>query len=280
MGIPNFKMRQAFGMFGASSSLIVFSLNIFVLAASSLHRPQASSLSSERIYGGTDADPGEFPHLVMITRGGCGGGSFMCTGSLVSNKAVVTAGHCCDGLSPSLVGVVVGNYKMGEDDPDEECIGVERVILNENYDSWTISNDICVLNLESEATLGPNVGTIPLPKSGEEYEEGTECQVAGWGDTGNGGMASVTQKANMTVVSDAICRESYGQSEIADSMICVEGASGTGLPDLCQGDSGDPLMCGNQLSGFMSWGYGCADPSFPPVFTQASYYVDWINDHM
>ena len=28
----------------------------------------------------------------------------------------------------------------------------------------------------------------------------------------------------MTVVSDAICRDSYGQSEIADSMICVEGA--------------------------------------------------------
>ena len=39
--------------------------------------------------------PGEFPHLVLITRG-CDG-SLMCTGSLVSEKAVVTAGHCCDG---------------------------------------------------------------------------------------------------------------------------------------------------------------------------------------
>jgi len=266
-------------MFRDSSSLVLLSFNIVVFAASSLRGSLMSSLSSGRIYGGKDADPGEFPHLVMITRGGCGGGSFMCTGSLVSNKAVVTAGHCCDGLRPSLVGVVVGNYKMGEDDPDEECIGVERVILNENYDSWTINNDICLLILESEATLGPNVGTIPLPESGEEYEEGTECQVAGWGDTGSG-MASVTQKANMRVVSDDTCRDSYGQSGIADSMICVEGASGTGLPDLCQGDSGDPLMCGNHLSGFMSWGYGCADPGYPPVFTQVSYYVDWINAHM
>ena len=59
----------------------------------------------------------------------------------------------------------------------QECIGVERVILNENYDSWTINYDICLLILESEATLGPNVGTIPLPDTGEEYEEGTECQV-------------------------------------------------------------------------------------------------------
>ena len=60
----------------------------------------------------------------------------------------------------------------------QKFIGVERVILNENYDSWTINKDICLLILESEATLGPNVGTIPLPESGEEYEEGTECQVS------------------------------------------------------------------------------------------------------
>ena len=89
----------------------------------------------------------------------------------------------------------------------QECIGVEDLHLHEDYDSWTINNDICVLILESEATLGPNVGAIPLPESGEEYEEGTWCQVlhltfksfpppphlvdtlsqvAGWGDTGNG----------------------------------------------------------------------------------------------
>ena len=96
-------------------------------------------------------------------------------------------------------GAVVGNYKMYEEDPDEvkslsylnifeqympylnniskECIGVESVFLHEDYDSFNINNDICVLILESEATLGPNVGAIPLPESGEEYEEGTVCQV-------------------------------------------------------------------------------------------------------
>ena len=97
------------------------------------------------------------------------------------------------------MGAVVGNYKMYEEDPDEvkslsylnifeqympylnniskECIGVESVYLHEDYDSFNINNDICVLILESEATLGPNVGAIPLPESGEEYEEGTTCQV-------------------------------------------------------------------------------------------------------
>ena len=49
-----------------------------------------------RIVGGTEAEPGEFPFLVMILRGGVGG-SLMCGGSLVSPNRVVTAGHCCDG---------------------------------------------------------------------------------------------------------------------------------------------------------------------------------------
>ena len=102
-------------------------------------------------------------------------------------------------MSPSRLGAVVGNYKMYEEDPDEvkslsylnifeqymlyvnniskECIGVESVFLHEDYDSFNINNDICVLILESEVMLGPNVGTIPLPESGEEYEEGTVCQV-------------------------------------------------------------------------------------------------------
>ena len=48
------------------------------------------------IVGGTEAEPGEFPFLAMILRGGVGG-SLMCGGSLVSPNRVVTAGHCCDG---------------------------------------------------------------------------------------------------------------------------------------------------------------------------------------
>ena len=54
-----------------------------------------------RIVGGTEAEPGEFPFLVMILRGGVGG-SLMCGGSLVSPNKVVTAGHCCDGYTPVL----------------------------------------------------------------------------------------------------------------------------------------------------------------------------------
>ena len=49
-----------------------------------------------RILGGIEAEYGEFPHQIVLLRGGVGGSS-MCSGSLLSPSMVVTAGHCCDG---------------------------------------------------------------------------------------------------------------------------------------------------------------------------------------
>lgn len=43
-----------------------------------------------RVVGGHDANPGEYPWLVSITRRG---GHF-CGGSVINNKFVLTAGHC------------------------------------------------------------------------------------------------------------------------------------------------------------------------------------------
>merc|ERR1711931_379779 len=203
-----------------------------------------------RIVGGTDAYPGEFPHQIMLTRGV--GGSLMCGGSIVGSNKVITAGHCCDGMSAHKLGVEVGSHNLYEDDPDQESFAVSDVGLHEDYDSWNINNDICMLTLEGSISMGST--------------------------TEGGSLARVLQKVDVPVVSDDHCRDSYGQNDITDSMICA--GLDQGGKDSCQGDSGGPFMCGNQLSGVVSWGYGCAEPGYPGVYTQTSYFVDWVNSHM
>ena len=68
---------------------------------------------------------------------------------------------------------------------------------------------------------------------------------------------------------------------IADSMICA----GERGKDSCQGDSGGPMVCYNgdgsgYLAGIVSWGIGCGGLLHPGVYTEVSYYVDWIAANM
>jgi len=257
-----------------------------VLAAAATAAPQASrilgrtplSRGGGRIVGGEDAEYGEFPHQITLLRGGVDG-SLMCGGSLVAPGWVVTAGHCCHHQKPKNLGVAVGNHKLNHHDKDQENIAVEAVILHEDYDSWTVENDICLLKLEHEATMGDHVQAIELPEANTEYDEGTMCTVSGWGTTSEGGhLAKTLQKVDVPVVSDKKCRHYYGADEIKDSMICA--GYDKGGKDSCQGDSGGPFMCGKELTGVVSWGYGCAEKHHPGVYTQTSYFIDWLNTNM
>merc|ERR1712098_533802 len=191
-----------------------------------------------RIVGGSDAYHGEFPHQIALLRGGVGG-SLMCGGSLVAEDRVITAGHCCDGQSASRLGVRVGSQNLYDEDEDQADIAVSKVILHESYDDWTISNDICILELADSADLSSTY---------------------------------------ISTISDDDCRDAYGSSSVYDSMICAGFPQGG--KDSCQGDSGGPFMCGSQLSGIVSWGYGCAEAGYPGVYTQTSYFIDWINNNM
>merc|ERR1712037_846548 len=120
-----------------STYLRVFTMRAAIVIAACLAVASARTFSKKalstplargggRIVGGTDAYPGEVPHQIMLTRGV--GGSLMCGGSIVGSNKVITAGHCCD-------------------DPDQASFAVSDVGLHEDYDSWNINNDICMLTL-------------------------------------------------------------------------------------------------------------------------------------
>ena len=84
---------------------------------------------------------------------------------------------------------------------------------------------------------------------------------------------------------------------VIDSMICshLDG----GGKDTCVGDGGGPLFCGEQgsevciktpvyfmlilylqeLVGIVSW-IGCHGEGYPDVYTEVTYFVDWIMETM
>ncbi|XP_076057513.1 trypsin-1-like [Oratosquilla oratoria] len=233
-------------------------------------------LGLNKIVGGEDATPGEFPYQISIQDIFWGSVFHFCGGSVYNENYIVTAGHCVYGNNydnPSNLQITAGDHDLDKEEGHEQSIEVERIILHEGYNAWNASNDISLLKLVKPLEINKYVEGIPL----ETDVASGDCQVTGWGALSEGGSyPSVLQKVTVTIVSDKECRDAYGPDEIFDSMLC---AGGDGEKDSCQEDSGGPLACDGRLAGVVSWGYGCARPNYPGVYTEVSYFVDWVTKH-
>ena len=109
---------------------------------------------------------------------------------------------------------------------------------------------------------------------------GAHLTVAGWGTTTEGGQPSdVPLRVRVPIVTNAQCNDAYGTGSIAAGMVCA--GFPDGQRDSCQGDSGGPLFGVDSngqyvLVGVVSWGFGCARPGYPGVYTRVSAYKIWI----
>ena len=160
---------------------------------------------------------------------------------------------------------------MSEDSGNEQRRSVVKIILHEEYDSREIINDIALLKIEPSLDFNPYVSPIGLPEQLESFEG--SCTISGWGTLSSGGiLPDALQYVDVPLVSDDECRKAYGDSDVVDSMICA-GEEGK---DSCQGDSGGPMACDEKLAGITSWGKGCGWAGYPGVYTEVSYFVDWI----
>merc|ERR1712212_102185 len=192
-----------------------------------------------KIVGGTDAKPGEFPYQISFQDNSFFIPFHFCGGSILNENWAITAGHCVAGENmnnPQNLQISAGDHDI--DDLNDRVAGV-------------------ALPSQGQATSG-------------------DCVVTGWGALHeSGGSPSILQKVTVPTMSDDECRDAYGATQVLDSNICC------GVPeggkDSCQGDSGGPLYCNGYQAGVVSWGYGCARPGFPGVYTEVAYYVDWIN---
>jgi len=152
-----------------------------------------------------------------------------------------------------------------------------------SYDSWASSSDIALLHLDSPVDITEEVSPVCLPEQGEAFTAGTYCYTTGWGDTAYGGSSpDVLLQVGVPLVSTEQCNHAdwYGGS-IDETMVCAGYEEGG--RDSCQGDSGGPLVCQNgdgvwRLIGVVSWGYGCASPRNPGVYSYVPQFRDWIDN--
>ncbi|XP_049813227.1 trypsin-2-like [Schistocerca nitens] len=223
--------------------------------------------------GGSLAAEGEFPFMMNLLYYG----NFMCGGSILSENWALSSGFCTTGATLEALFVHAGSTTYGPE--TGVVVGVNATIFHENFDEWSYWNDICLLKLIQPLTFSSTIQPVSLPAPGQQTAAGTIATVVGWGSVDyTTVVVSDLHKVDVPVWSDEDCQATYDYYvySVRENNICA-GEEGKGK---CGLDSGDPLLVNGQLVGIASWdGYECATADSPGVYTEVSYFVDWINQN-
>jgi len=252
-----------------------------------------------RITNGRPALNGQWPWQVALgyTNPTDNTRDYLCGGALVTKRHVVTAAHC---LRDDMVTVLLGEYVLHNDtdgaSPEE--FKIIKKSPHEAYNARTFDNDIAVITFDSDVGFRDGIQPICLPSATpgviEERFAGSGTYVTGWGAKEFRGPTSNTLlQALIQVTSQDYCTDKFSQFsnvQIDDTKICardVNAQSNSLIKDACQGDSGGPLMLDRRgedgkfryhLVGVVSFGFKCAVPGFPGVYTRITEYDEWIKE--
>lgn len=240
---------------------VLMSLPLSAMGRCGVAQPQQDPnlVLESRIIGGRVALENAWPWAASLRSRG----QHFCGASLVTASYLLTAAHCVSHAGQTgLTAVLIQKGEVTERE-------ISRVIPHPKYNGH--QHDIAMLKVERPLSSPPLCLSLLVP-------EGSTASVVGWGRTFPGGAHSdALRETEVTILPASRCRSAYRQF-FRKGMLCA-GSEGQGR-DACQGDSGGPLMLfmgGAWVQvGIVSFGYGCARPEYPGVYTRVPDYIHWI----
>ncbi|KAL0901256.1 hypothetical protein ABMA27_006548 [Loxostege sticticalis] len=260
----------------------------FIALALTLAVAAAASPKSDRIVGGSLTTINQYPEMVQLLRGS--GNNFQqdCGGSILNNRAILTAAHCTVITGPAGRRIRFGSsYRTS----GGTVVTVNRIINHPNYNRPArFDNDVSIIWINGNI---PQTATSRHARiAGPNYwpADNQVVWAAGWGHTRSGDQTSMSNQlrhVQVWVINQAICRQRYANRvvngrpapmTVTDNMLC-SGWLDRGGRDQCQGDSGGPLFHNGVVVGVCSWGDVCGSAHFPGVNARVSRYTNWINQN-
>ncbi|KAL0132163.1 hypothetical protein PUN28_000143 [Cardiocondyla obscurior] len=255
-----------------------------------------SNVTLRRVVGGEPAALGAWPWVTALGYTNSRNPNvpkWLCGGALISSRHVLTAAHCVYGRS-DLYKVRIGDLDLSNDYdgayPFEDFI--EKKTVHPGYNPKTYTNDVAILKTSQEVPFTALVHPICLPVDDfmrNRNLDNTYPFIAGWGSVYFHGPSSARLlQTQLPVQPQETCKHAFRNfpsTVIDDRVLCAGYARGG--KDACQGDSGGPLMSPNPqnqrmyyIIGVVSYGFKCAEPGFPGVYSRVTSFLDFITSQL
>eukprot|EP01084_Bolivina_argentea_P144123 252951_1 len=232
---------------------------------------------NHRIVGGTSTHVSNYPFIALLINGG----TPWCGGSILRKEypaVILTAAHCYSAFNSNNDRVrLYANDVNGDSNSIDSQIS--RAEIHWNYDPNTLDNDIALVWLTKDISSYNQLETVTItptsPTGAECCNSGQNLQVIGYGADCTGCSSTPTlEYVTLDYMNRATCQQAYPGEDITNQMLCASRIN----QDSCQGDSGGPLIkqFTTQQIGIVSWGYDCAHPEYPGVYTDIGQLYNWI----
>uniref|UniRef100_A0A3Q3EI38 Transmembrane serine protease 9 n=1 Tax=Labrus bergylta TaxID=56723 RepID=A0A3Q3EI38_9LABR len=235
------------------------------------------ALGAHKIVGGVTARRGEWPWIGSLQYQRL----HRCGATLIHSKWLLTAAHCFKDASPANWAVSLGSVLRSG--VGALVIPIQRVIVNPAFNGTNMDHDVALLELTIPAPMSYTIQSVCLPSPVHSFlKKEAECYIMGWGSMREGSLTNLLQKAAVSIIEQANCKQSYG-TVLTSNMMCAGYMEGG--RDSCLGDSGGPLTCRQRsgqwfIAGVTSWGHGCGRTGFPGVYTRVTSVRKWISTYL
>ncbi|XP_011197759.2 serine protease grass [Bactrocera dorsalis] len=216
-----------------------------------LEEVKCNRLSGDRVSNGKAVRLGQYPFMALL-KYNVRGRQFLCGGTLITSRFVLTAAHC---KTDQLISVRLGEHDLSTDVdcisssirlclPPPEDYQIEEIFEHPQYMNPRFTHDVALLKLKREVKTEVHIRPICLPISQVVYDNSDAIQyfdIAGWGRTENSHNTNVLQHAQIPHQPREVCQRIFAKAgvNITQDHIC---AGGENKIDTCKGDSGGPLF--------------------------------------